>query len=603
MSSPDRLFEVSWEVCNKVGGINTVIKSKAYLMKEHYKEYYLIGPYFKDKAEIELRKKEPPQEFKEAFKQLAQEGIICHYGVWDVFSQPTTILIETNDAFISKKNSFKTKYWEQFGVDSLGAGWEFEEPLMFSTAAGRIIEELSKKQEQKTIAHLHEWLSGFAILYLQLVNSSIATVFTTHATMLGRTIAGNNEDLYQVLESLNPEQKAQELRVHDKHSAERASAKCADIFTTVSDITALEAEKILGRKPEVILYNGLTLSKFPTVEETSIKHVQSRDKLHEFIAYYFYPYYTFDMYHTIIFFVSGRFEYHNKGLDLFLESLQKLNQELKEQGSNKTVVVIYWTPLATAGVRKSLIENKNAYLQIKNYMDWHAQTILKQLTWDFLVFGAQNNEQQPEYANGLCGIFTQDFLQELKNDLKHFKREGQPPLSTHALLDAQYNPLYQRLQELGLNNNPEDKVKSIIYPSYLDGADGILNMHYYEATVGANLGVFPSFYEPWGYTPLESAALAVPAITTDLAGFGLFVNEQRDGQEEKGVFVIKRRKQSWGEQQENLYKVLKDFCSLDHVGRVEHRLAAKTIAAKADWKIFAKNYFEAHNKAHANKSK
>ncbi len=586
-----QVFEVSWEVCNKVGGINTVIKSKAKYMTQEYEKYILIGPYIKEKAEFELERKPIPNTLKKIFLDLEKEGILCHYGMWNIQGEPEVILIEFSD-MKKQTNDLKTKYWNEYGVDSLMTSWEFEEPMLFSTAAGMIIDEYQKATKEQVVGHFHEWMAGFGILHLKKINPSIATVFTTHATILGRTIAGSGQALYADLATLDPEQKAREFGIIDKFSVERACAQNATIFTTVSEITALEAEKILGRKPEVLLYNGMSMANFPTVEETTIKHTTSREALREFIAYYFYPYYTFDMKNTLVYFTAGRFEHHNKGFDILIESLKRLNEDLKRQQSEKTIIMFFWIPMGISNVERSIIENKNAYFQIKNYVDWHAQTILKELTWDFLIQGTREVNES---------LFAKDFLQEIRKDVKRFKRVGNPPISTHEFQNN--NSLYRALQNAGLNNSPDDKIKVVLYPSYLDGTDGLLNLPFYDAIVGGHLGIFPSYYEPWGYTPLESVALAVPAITTDLAGFGRFINSHCHSESVKnqdnhtGIWVLERFKKSWEEEVQDLFLILKEYTSYDHPERVQKRLAAKTSSSIADWKHFSKYYFSAHEKA------
>lgn len=589
---PDRVFEVSWEVANKVGGINTVIKSKAALMCEHYSSYTMIGPYVEGKANIELEQQPVPHAYKNVFAKLQEQGIKCSYGRWRIAGEPETILINF-DALKERTAELKQWYWEHYKIDSIFSKWDFDEPMLFATAAGMLIQEYQEEHNEKVVGHFHEWMTGFALLHLKAAGSSVATVFTTHATMLGRAIAGSNEPLYQMLDELNPEEKAKQVMVQDKFTAERASAQNADVFTTVSEITALEAEKILGRKPEVLLYNGLSNQKFPTVEETSIKHATSRERLREFIAYYFFPYYSFDVNHTLMFFITARYEYRNKGLDVMIEALRRLNEYLKEHKPDRKIVVFYWIPLATRGVKRSLIENKNAYFQIKNYVDWHGQSLLKQLTFDFLIYGTQDNNA--DFSKGFSNMFTQDFLQDLRKDLMNFKREGNPPISTHTIIDEDKNELHQNLLRAGLDNKEDDCVKSIMYPAYLDGSDSLLNLPYFEAIVGTHLGVFPSYYEPWGYTPLESAALAVPAITTDLAGFGRFV--QQNTSMDKGIWVQPRFNKSWEEEVTALFELMKNYANYDHVERVENRLAAKSLAALADWKHFVKHYIRAHELA------
>ena len=289
-ANADILFEVSWEVCNKVGGIYTVVKSKVALMQKYYKNYIIIGPYVEAKARTDFEELPQPEEIKSIFDILEKEGITCYYGKWTLKEEPTSILIDFSK-LVEKKDEIKKELWENFKIDSLSAQWDFDEPIIWCKAVARFLEEYANNNKSKIAAHFHEWMAGSALLHLKKAKAKIATVFTTHATMLGRAIAGSGQDLYGMLDNMNPEEKAYESGVQDKFTTERACAQNTDIFTTVSEITGLEAEKILGRKPEVLVLNGLDTSQFPTVEEFSVKHVTCRKKIREFLTYHFFPYY------------------------------------------------------------------------------------------------------------------------------------------------------------------------------------------------------------------------------------------------------------------------------------------------------------------------
>lgn len=585
----DYLFEVSWEVCNKVGGIYTVVKSKAYLMKEFYKNYFLIGPYFEDKAKVELEQKEAPAELKHAFEKLSHEGIKCYYGSWTIDGNPNVILVDFK-VLMDKKNNIKKELWELYGIDSYNSRWDFEEPMMWSWAVGKLICALEEQlPEKKVVGHFHEWLSGFAIMYLKKCNSHVKTVFTTHATMLGRSMAGSGEDLYSLLDQINPEEKAYQYGVQDKFLTERASANTADVFTTVSEITSIEAEKILGRKPDVILANGLTIRNFPTIEETSMKHLLTREKIRDFLTSFFFPYYPMKLEHNLIFFIVGRFEHKNKGLDVLISAIAKLNEKLKEENSDRTISLFIWVPMDTRGVKMEVLENKNFYSHIKNYVQLNSQIILKKLVDDLLA----NKDLKIE------NIFDGQFMKELKKDMFVFHREGNPPVSTHDLVDEHNNAVLKALKQAGLDNKQDDKVKVILQPVYLTGNDGLLNLSYYEAISGSHLGLFPSYYEPWGYTPLETAALGVASLTTDLAGFGRFIDTKIKDKKDKmrGIYVLKRFERSETEVVNDLFKIMLNFSNLSHEDRVKNKLVAKNLATEADWENFIPNYVEAHNKA------
>ncbi len=584
----DVLFELSWEVCNKVGGIYTVIMSKASLMNNLYKDYYLIGPYFKDKAEVDFEELPVPDNMKKVFDVLSHKGIHCYYGKWLIKGEPKAILIDYRSLVVDK-NDIKRWFWDNYKIDSLHSGWDFEEPMLWSWASGLLIELLQREvfSGKKIVTHHHEWLAGFSLLYLKNKGVPVASVFTTHATMLGRVMASANIDIYSVLDKINPYDESYKFGVQDKFLTEKASALNADVFTTVSEITAVEAEKILGRNPEVLVLNGLDVDRFPTIEETSIKHVTSRERLREFLTYYFYPYYhNFRLDHNLMFAFLGRYEFKNKGMDVFIEALGKLNNKLKEEDSDRTITAFFWVPNLNFGVKTELLENKNYYRHIKSYVEWHSKEIVDKIIIDFITSDDPLKDS----------IFTKEFLHNMRKDVFHFKRNGNPPLVTHNLRDESNDVIIKSFLANGLDNSSSQKVKVILYPCYLDGDDSLINLPYYEAIAGTHLTVFPSYYEPWGYTPLESIAMGVPTITSDLAGFGRFIKPKLLP-ENPGVFVLERFGKSHDEEVDSLFRLLYDFSLLDHAERVENKINAKEISQLADWAHLIKNYIKAHNLA------
>lgn len=584
----DVVIEHSWEVCNKVGGIYTVLQSKAALMKNYYAAYYAIGPYFKDQAEYELEEEQPPHELEQVFEKLRAEGIFCYYGTWMIKGEPKAILVDYR-GLTPRKHEFKQWFWNNFGIDSLHAAWDFEEPTIWSWACARLVQELSEQvwKGKRIISHHHEWMSGMSLLYLKKYVPDVRTVFTTHATMLGRSLAGRGDDLYTMLEDIDPQAKAYEVGVQEKFLTERACAQEAHVFTTVSEITAIEAEKILGRKPDVLVLNGFDMEKFPTIEETSIKHVTSRELLREFQSYYFFPYYhNFKLEDNLMFCISGRYEFGNKGMDVFVDALGRLNEELRSQGTGRTVTVFFWLLRDNAGVKTEILENKNYYRHIKNYVQWHSGEILKEITRDFIT------SEDPTKDS----FYTKEFLHEMKKDVLHFKRHGNPPVSTHNIAYEDRDALLNKLRSVGLDNRDDDKVKVVVYPCYLDGNDSLTNMTYYDALAGTHFAVFPSAYEPWGYTPLEAAAMGVPTLTTDLAGFGRFIKPHLVSHN-PGIFVTDRYKKGYHEIVDGLYETLLHFTELDHADRVQNKINAKQLSKLADWKHMVKNYIIAHNMA------
>jgi len=593
----DILFEVSWEICNKVGGIYTVISSKAKQMAEKYgvDNYFCVGPYFHQKVLGEFQESTIPEQFRQICEEFKQQGIICHFGTWLIKGEPNAILIDFQ-GYYAKANEIKEKLWEWFKIDSLNCPQDVTEPLTWAYAAGILIEKISKAlYNKKIVAQFHEWLSGAGLLYLK-KNAKISTVFTTHATILGRAIA-SNENLYAILDKINPEQEAYKYGIQAKYLLERESAQNADVFTTVSEITGTEAEYLLKKKPDVLLPNGLDMESFPSFEDVSVKHKEMKFRIKEFMLYYFFPYYSFELDEALIFFIFCRYEFKNKGIDTFIKALARLNDHLKEEKSDKTIVAFFFVPTQVKSIKFDLVENKEYYEDIRESVDNSIQEIRNRVVVDL---SSQKNLSKEN-------VFGADFLSEVKKKVLRFARGGRPSICTHDLVDENNDAISNLLKQTGLDNLPDDKVKVVFYPTYLTGADGLLDLNYYEAIIGGHLGVFPSIYEPWGYTPLEAGALGVASITTDLSGFGQFVNNTRppeictlehcDPRREKGIFVARAMGKKEDEIVDELFNIFLYYSSLNKSQRIDNKIEARRLASLADWKMLVNNYIQAHNLA------
>jgi len=589
-SKAEVCFEVSWEVCNKVGGIFTVVQSKILPMKEHYGDnYFLVGPYFPKKAWGIFEERVPPEQCKSAFEQLKKEGIEVHCGTWITKGNPNTLLVDFTN-FSAQKDDIKRKLWDWYQIDSLNTEWyDFDEPVVWAYAVGRLIEELSKVFGKKVVAQFHEWLAGAGLLYLRHQKAKVGTVFTTHATTLGRSLAMQERDIYEQLESIDSDAEAKRLgsSVWAKHMLEKQSAQNASVFTTVSEITGMEAEHFLGRKPDVLLFNGLDMSKFPSFEEASLKHKFFKNRMKQFLMYYFFPYYTFDIENTLIYFLAGRYEFHDKGVDVFIKALGRLNDQLKAEKCEKTIVAFFWIPGNVKSIRPELLESRTFFNDIKKSVEEVHEDVQNKVS-ELLIMGKEISSKT---------LLGDDFLQEIKPKLKRLTRKGLPPLSTHFLYDEDTDLIMKTLREVGLDNSPDDVVKIVFYPIYLSGADGLLDTSYYESMQGSHLCVFPSYYEPWGYTPLEAAALGVSSLTTDLSGFGQYICKECVPGKYAGIFVLQRFKKSTEEIIKALTDMMSQFAHFNTKERIENKIMAQKIAATADWKLFIERYIEAHNKA------
>jgi glycogen(starch) synthase len=581
------IFEISWEIANKVGGIYTVLSTKAKYVREVYpKNYFVIGPYLGAKSQSEFRILKEPLEFKEIIENLNNQGIIVYFGEWLVEGYPYGFLIDFQK-FLHEINSIKYDLWQNFGVDSLRTGQDYNEPVAWSKAVSEFIKELIKKEEfQNSIFHFHEWLSGVALLFIKDLPQK--KIFTTHATILGRTLAASGINFWEELSTIDPLKKAYDFSIEAKYLIEKNSAKFSDTFTTISNITALEAEAFLKRKVDAILPNGIDLSKFPTFEEISSAHRRNKESILKFILYFLSPYYHkhCPVRNSLIFFLSGRKEIKNKGFDIAILALGKLNKLLKEKNIDINIYTFIFVPDNFVDIDHTLMENLITYKGLEDYLEELSQEINSRLLHSFI------HQRQIEAAK----LFKKEEILEIQRILKKIKRENKIPLSTH--LFSENNEFLNLFKEAELTNSEEDKVKVIFYPIYLSSTDGFLNLNYYDAINGSHLGIFPSFYEPWGYTPLETLSTGVMAITTDLTGFASYIEEKNLlNKETPGLFIIRRKNKKDWEVINDLALILFKIATMSRGKRVQNKYEARRLASYFDWEKLIENYFQLYNES------
>ena len=537
LQKPDYIFESSWEVCNKVGGIYTVLASRAQTLQTMMPDHIIfIGP------DCWGSKKSPyfvedPSLFADWRTKAASEGLIVKTGRWDVPGNPIAILVEFT-TFYKDKDKIYTKLWEKFGVDSLHAYGDYDEASMFSFAAARVVEIFYNyylSAADKVIYHGNEWMTGLGVLYIHDRLPQIGTLFTTHATSIGRSIAGNNKPLYEYFNCYNGDQMAAELNMQSKQSIEKQTAKYVDCFTTVSDITARECAQLLDKPVDVVLPNGFEDSFVPAKREFDKKRKAARQAIFRLANALTGD--TFDD-NTMIISTSGRYEYRNKGIDVFVESMNRLrnNSDLK-----KKVIAIIEVPAWVKEPRTDLVERL---------------------------------KENKVYTSALPN-----------------------PVITHRLHEEDTDRVLGQLSWLGMHNDKSDAVKLIFVPCYLNGDDGLLNMPYYDLILGNDLCVYPSYYEPWGYTPLEAVAFKVPCITTDLAGFGLWANSVlgHDGELSDGVKVVHRTDTNYNEVADDISDAIATYSALPATEVTKTRTAASRLSKKALWNKFIKYYEEAYS--------
>lgn len=593
MVKADFVFEVSYEVCNKVGGIYAVLKTKAPYMVEQYGDaYFVVGFYDEKKAKIEFEEKDPHDGLGRVFDSLKKEGITCFYGEWIIPGRPKTILVDSSK-FMKEADNIKKQLWDSGKVDSLHADATFIEPVVWSYAVGKLLKELSKVapfKDAKCVSHFHEWLAGAGILYLKQAGARIATVFTTHATMLGRTLAGSGLDIYAMIKEKTPPETiidyARRYGVIDKHSMELACAEKADVLSTVSQVTAEEVGVFWQRKPDIILLNGIDSEKYPGFEDLTIQRRRNRIQMREFLSAYFLRYYPLDLLNIRTFFISGRYEFRNKGLGVYIAALGKLNTMLKEKKTEKNVIAFIFVPAGIRGENIEVLKNKSLYEEIEN----HVQDTLPEIgarVMDKILTGGDCHT---------CGdVIPEPFKQTCKKLSAHFleKKGATPPLCAFELnIPEDQDEIIRTLKFNGLLNREEDKVKVIYYPAYLSTADRLISLDYEDATITCDAGIFPSYYEPWGYTPVEVAAQGSLAVTTDQAGFGRFIEGKGEG-----IYVLKRMNRSWDAAVKDLADKLYEITTLTKDKLSKRRMNAKDLSKLTDWKEFVKNYVSAHDMA------
>lgn len=533
--TPDYLFEVSWEVCNKVGGIHTVVATKVPTLERVLrKPHILIGPDVVKENDSNPEFIEDPLLLKSWRARAANDGLRIRVGRWNIAEKPIAILIDFTP-FFSQKDDILRFMWEKYNLDSLSGQWDYIEPALFGYAAGKVIESYVKyhcSPSDKIIAHFHEWMTGVGLLYLKSAVPQIGCAFTTHATALGRCIAGNNLPLYDSLKTYNPDNVAHNFNVTAKQSLEKVSAQQADVFTTVSDITAKECEQFLGRPVDLVTPNGF--QDFITDEaEFAQKQKDGRKKLITAAEAILAE--PIDS-NALLIGISGRYEYKNKGIDVFIEALGKLN---KSNDSGREIIGFILVPAGHHGASKALLHNM------------------------------QNKEAASPLGN---------------------------PYLTHDLNDENYDPVLATIKKCELYNTKNDKVKIFFVPSYLNGNDGVFDVPYYDLLAGLDLSLFPSYYEPWGYTPLESVAFKVPTITTTLAGFGLWVKTHRVG-EHPGIAVVNRTDTNDNEVIDSIVAHVSRHAKNSHAEYLEAKQNAYEISKIALWDNLITYYMQAYSTA------
>lgn len=594
------LFEVSTEVANKVGGIYSVLKSKAPITVAEYRSRYtLIGPWQPNAAQIEVEELPVTDAaIKESLDAMSQRGISWLYGRWLIEGAPRVLLFNLQSA-LANLNEWRSDLWNVAGIPTPDHDPESNDAILLGYLVTWFLGELVYRDlDRAVICHCHEWLAGIALPLCRKRRLDITTVFTTHATLLGRYLCAGSNDFYNNLSNFDVDLEAGKRGIYHRYCIERSASHCADVFTTVSHITAFEAEHLLKRKPDGVLPNGLNVVKFQAVHEFQNLHALKKQKINEFVKGHFYGNYDFDLDNTLYFFIAGRYEFRNKGCDFFIEALARLNYRLKQAGSKVTVVAFIIMPGRTNSYTVETLKGQAVIKQLESTIEEVQQKVGERLfehcarLSNNLGANAHGNEVPP-----IESLIKAEDRVLLKRRTFALKRDGLPPIVTHNMEDDANDPVLNQIRNVQLFNRPEDRVKIIFHPEFLNSNNPILSLDYDEFVRGCHLGVFPSYYEPWGYTPAECTVMGVPSITTNLSGFGCYMEDLIENTSDYGIYIVDRRMKGVDESINQLADYMFDFANKNRRQRINQRNRTERLSDLLDWRRMGLEYIKARQLA------
>lgn len=588
-------FECAWEVANKVGGIYTVIRSKTGVsVSELGDQYVLIGPYIESKAKHEVEEEDfPPfHPLGQAVERARAKGykIVC--GRWLVEGNPQVILFDVESARF-KADDFKRQLFEKAAIGIPHTDAETNDTLILGFMVAEFIADFRYLAENYTdvppriVAHFHEWMAGVGLIMLHLWKIDVATVFTTHATLLGRFLCAGATDFYNNLDKINVDEEAGKRGFYHRYCIERAAAQLSHVFTTVSGITGREAEHLIKRKPDVITPNGLNVKR--DLHEFQNLHAINKKKINEFVRGHFYGHFDFDLDKTLYFFSAGRYEFGNKGADIFIEALARLNHYMKSANSDVTVVAFLIFPAPNNSFN---VESLRGHAITKGLRD--------------TIEDIQKEIGRRMYETCLRGEMpqTEDLLQ--KNEIVKLKRclyaadstaHCPPPITTHNVINDDKDPVLNAFRRCKLFNQRSDRVKVIFHPEFLTPTNPLFGLDYQDFVRGCHLGVFPSYYEPWGYTPAECTIMGIPSVTTNLSGFGCFMQDQISDPQSYGIYIVDRLNIGLEDSIQQLAGMLYDFARLNRRQRIIQRNRTERLSDLLDWKSLGIYYRQARMRA------
>ncbi|KAK8111892.1 glycogen synthase [Apiospora kogelbergensis] len=586
------LFEVATEVAHRgipsqlVVSIRLSSPRLPVTTAEYGDRYTLVGPLNHASAAVEVEELEPTSpELADSIEAMRNRGIGILYGRWLIEGAPRVLLIDTKTAY-KYLDEWKADLWNVASIPSPPGDDETNEAIVFGYLVAWFLGEYVSRQKTKAvIAHFHEWLAGVALPLTKKRRMDVTTIFTTHATLLGRYLCAGSVDFLQ-----QPSM-AGKRGIYHRYCIERAAAHACDVFTTVSHITAFESEHLLKRKPDGVLPNGLNVTKFSAMHEFQNLHQQSKEKIHDFVRGHFYGHYDFNPEDTLYFFTAGRYEYRNKGVDMFIESLARLNHRLKASGSKTTVVAFIIMPAQTSSLTVEALRGQAVIKSLRDTVDVIERGIGRRIFERSLKW--HDGDPLPDQKE----LITSADRVLLRRRLFAMKRHGLPPIVTHNMVNDSDDPILNQLRRVQLFNHPADRVKVVFHPEFLNSSNPVLPMDYDDFVRGTHLGVFSSYYEPWGYTPAECTVMGVPSITTNLSGFGCYMEELIENSSDYGIYIVDRRNKGVDDSVNELTSQMLEFCQKSRRQRINQRNRTERLSDLLDWKRMGMEYVKARQLA------
>lgn len=524
-----------------------------------------------------------------AAANLRKRGYEVIYADWLITGKPRVILLNPNVVEEKVRNVIKYLLWKNHNISTPDKNELVDQVIGFAYLTKLFVDELVKiaSNDYKLLAHFHEWMAGLPILDIKREELPVRTIFTTHATQLGRHLAINSPLFYAHLPFFRWEDEAGKFGVETEAAIEYGCAQKCDVMTTVSDVTARECKHLLRRKPDFILPNGLNIQRFEALHEFQNLHSQYKEQIHEFVMGHFFNSYAFDLNKTVYFFTSGRYEYKNKGFDLTLEALVHLNHQLKEEKSDLTVVMFFVTKREFYSIKPEVLQSRAVMEEIRQTCDAIQRQVGKRLFFESTV---RQDHRLPQ---------LNDFVDEYwklryRRTIQSWKSNKMPLPVTHKLIDEDNDDILQFLVRRNLLNRKEDKVKIVYHPDFINSTNPLFGMDYSQFVRGCHLGIFPSYYEPWGYTPLECMASGVPAVTSDLSGFGDYLLQNMPDHEKGGMFVVERGKRTFDWSARQLAVFLHKFLQQDRRSRIMQRNNVENYSSAFDWDNLITHYEDAY---------